>query len=405
MAQSNSLLSQFFQEAVDLLTDAEEILLELEQYGEDQEKVRSLFRLFHTLKGNANMVGEEAISTVTHSLETELDRVRSGKAEMDPDLLQYSFEVIDVLNAIAREENSKDYLEQLEELTDRLHSSGEAGNARQAASPQEAGNARAAATDSIENANPADSTRQVDQRQGDQQGRDIPLMSFVGAQIPSSGGVKEPSFSLWKNLLRHFYRFRDLYDKIQREDGDQYELLMDLGMVSIELRSEAGELSEVIHKETVYLEKLVATFAREEILYNEISYEILDVLLGDINRGIWEELFLNGALVYKKIVTMEDLNQFGEKLKDDRKLWILDLAFKSSNLRRSNDFFAGIAKLNRSLKVPFIFISSKTEYYRKATALLDDALEGFPRVAGDIEEGVKFYLAREDRDGKKGSDS
>jgi ABC-type molybdate transport system ATPase subunit len=103
--------------------------------------------------------------------------------------------------------------------------------------------------------------------------------------------------------------------------------------------------------------------------------------------------------MYRKIINMDELKGLEEQLSDDRKLWVLDLVFDSSDMRRSNDFFAGIARLNKSLKVPFIFISSKTDYYRKATALLDGVLEGFPRVAGDIEEGVKFYLEREDRNG------
>jgi len=372
MSEHGTLLSQFFQEALDLLAEAEEGILELEQYGKNDERVRSLFRTFHTLKGNSNMVGEGEISTVTHALESEYDKVRSGKRELDSALLQLSFEVIDVLTAIAQEGASTDYLDNLRELSERLQAGGlveEAGKV----SPSRAREAGA-----------------------DQPGATEDHRALSGTAMPSPEEARRTSFSLWIGMLRHFYRVRDIYDSIRKGEGELFEQLMDLGMESIELRSESEKLPEAVSRPAAYLEKCAATFAREEIPYNEISYELLDMLLKDINRGIWQELFLSGALVYKKIVTMEELGQLEKQLRDDRKLWIIDLAFSSSNIRRSNDFFTKMAELNKKIEVPFIFISSHSGYYRKATALLDLTLGGFPRVAKDIEEGVKLYLAREE---------
>src|SRR6056297_2146322 len=114
MGQDTSLRAQFFQEALDILSNAEEIVLQLEQHGTDQEQVHSLFRLFHTLKGNSNMVGEEEINALTHVLESEYDQVRTGKRLLDENLLQLTFEVIDTLTAIAQEGDSRDYIQQLQ---------------------------------------------------------------------------------------------------------------------------------------------------------------------------------------------------------------------------------------------------------------------------------------------------
>src|SRR6056297_2273483 len=114
MAEDTSLQSQFFQESLDILSNAEEIVLHLEQHGFDQEQVHSLFRLFHTLKGNSNMVGEEEINSLTHALESEFDQVRTGKRALNENLLQLTFEVIDTLTAVAQEGDSQDYIQQMQ---------------------------------------------------------------------------------------------------------------------------------------------------------------------------------------------------------------------------------------------------------------------------------------------------
>src|SRR6056297_1659509 len=136
MGQDTSLLAQFFQEALDILSNAEEIVLQLEQHGTDQEQVHSLFRLFHTLKGNSNMVGEEEINALTHALESEYDQVRTGKRALDEDLLQLTFEVIDTLTAVAQEGNSQDYIQPMQAKAQELKTIS-ASAAAETAPPQE----------------------------------------------------------------------------------------------------------------------------------------------------------------------------------------------------------------------------------------------------------------------------
>src|SRR6056297_845409 len=120
MGQDTSLRAQFFQEALDILSNAEEIVLQLEQHGTDQEQVHSLFRLLHTLQGNSNIVGEEEINALTHALESEYDQVRTGKRALDENLLQLTFEVIDTLTAVAQEGDSQDYIQQMQAKAQKL---------------------------------------------------------------------------------------------------------------------------------------------------------------------------------------------------------------------------------------------------------------------------------------------
>jgi two-component system, chemotaxis family, sensor kinase CheA len=77
----------FVQEADDLLTQIEEIALDLRGRAEGGEAVNHLFRAFHTIKGSGAMFGFEAIAEFTHHVETTLDQVRTGSLHLTPELL------------------------------------------------------------------------------------------------------------------------------------------------------------------------------------------------------------------------------------------------------------------------------------------------------------------------------
>ncbi|MBN1242397.1 MAG: chemotaxis protein CheA [Spirochaetales bacterium] len=72
----------FREEAEELLTGLEGILLELETKPGDQELLNAAFRAVHTVKGSAGMFGFEAIGRFAHDLENIMDRIRSGSLPM-----------------------------------------------------------------------------------------------------------------------------------------------------------------------------------------------------------------------------------------------------------------------------------------------------------------------------------
>src|SRR5262249_19965411 len=72
------LLQVFFDEASELLADAEEALVQLEKTPKDGELLNRIFRCVHTLKGNSAMLGFSEISHFTHALEDLLDQLRKG---------------------------------------------------------------------------------------------------------------------------------------------------------------------------------------------------------------------------------------------------------------------------------------------------------------------------------------
>ncbi len=395
MAEDTSLQTQFFQEALDILSNAEEIVLQLEQHGSDQDQVHSLFRLFHTLKGNSNMVGEEEINLLTHALESEYDQVRNGKRRLEDSLLQLTFEVIDILNAAAQEGDSSDYVPQMQNLVRQLSETSRGGPAPEGPAPEEVEASKATETIELDQEKSPEPSRQVAEKEGP-----VEEKSSAASRVPASQPENQIGFSTWKPVIRSFYRCEERAQKLKSSKQDLPELLMDLGMEAIDLRSNTDEMNNsavsLISQIAVYLEKFTATLAREQFPYNDISYELLFVLCEDFKKALWKQLYFTGALAYKKIATMEELNRIEEEVPEGDKLWIIDLAFASSNSTRSSDFFSRMIQIKRSIHVPLVYISPLSHYYRKAADLLDQALGGFTRIAATIEDGVKMYILSEE---------
>ena len=87
----------FFQECDELLGDLEAGLLKIETGNTDPELVNAVFRAVHSVKGGAGAFGLEALVRYAHVFETLLDRVRSGKTDLTPELLKVLLRAADVL--------------------------------------------------------------------------------------------------------------------------------------------------------------------------------------------------------------------------------------------------------------------------------------------------------------------
>jgi two-component system chemotaxis sensor kinase CheA len=74
-------------------------LLELERGEGGAEPVGAIFRSVHTIKGMSATMGYGPVASLSHELETLLDRVRQGKRVIDPPLMDLLFRSADVLEA------------------------------------------------------------------------------------------------------------------------------------------------------------------------------------------------------------------------------------------------------------------------------------------------------------------
>jgi two-component system chemotaxis sensor kinase CheA len=77
----------FAQEATVRLDHLDQLLLQLEQTGEDETLIRSVFRELHTLKGSSAVAGLTDVSRLAHELEEIVEDLRAGRCVVTPDLI------------------------------------------------------------------------------------------------------------------------------------------------------------------------------------------------------------------------------------------------------------------------------------------------------------------------------
>jgi two-component system chemotaxis sensor kinase CheA len=81
--ENRELLGEFFGEAVEHLQQIEASLLALEQEPDNPEALNSIFRSFHTIKGNAGFLGLVPMQALAHEVESLLDLARNNKLRLN----------------------------------------------------------------------------------------------------------------------------------------------------------------------------------------------------------------------------------------------------------------------------------------------------------------------------------
>ncbi|HMJ58904.1 MAG TPA: chemotaxis protein CheA [Gemmatimonadales bacterium] len=94
------LLQTFLTEAGEHLRTLEESLVALEARPDDAELLNGIFRVAHSLKGDALMVGFPRIAEFAHGLEDLLERLRDGALAVDADVVSLLLRAVDVLRAL-----------------------------------------------------------------------------------------------------------------------------------------------------------------------------------------------------------------------------------------------------------------------------------------------------------------
>lgn len=100
------LLNIFVTESSDIIMQLEDDVLELENNPSDPDLINSIFRAFHTVKGNAGMLGLDELKEFTHEIESFFLKVRKGEIEPNEDIITIILESVDIL---------KEFIETIEE--------------------------------------------------------------------------------------------------------------------------------------------------------------------------------------------------------------------------------------------------------------------------------------------------
>ncbi|MDR0621766.1 MAG: chemotaxis protein CheW [Deltaproteobacteria bacterium] len=93
-AMDESMAEEFFVEISNILNEASEEIFQLEKDPENIKRVNTIFRYFHSIKGNFIMTGFTNVGTFVHELETVLDRMREKELKVDKEVIDLLLDAI-----------------------------------------------------------------------------------------------------------------------------------------------------------------------------------------------------------------------------------------------------------------------------------------------------------------------
>ncbi len=92
----------FFEESQEHLDEMEQLLLALDVAEPDAEMLNSIFRAAHSIKGGSGIFGFDALASVTHIMESLLDKIRQGKMAITAEMVDLFLVSVDQLKEILR---------------------------------------------------------------------------------------------------------------------------------------------------------------------------------------------------------------------------------------------------------------------------------------------------------------
>lgn len=96
----NQFHTVFFEESQEHLDEMEQLLLELDVTEPDAEMLNSIFRAAHSIKGGSGIFGFDALASVTHIMESLLDKIRQGKMVITREMVDLFLRSVDQLKEI-----------------------------------------------------------------------------------------------------------------------------------------------------------------------------------------------------------------------------------------------------------------------------------------------------------------
>jgi two-component system chemotaxis sensor kinase CheA len=95
--QRDVILKNFLLESEEGLRLMEQSILELELHPGGSEPIQSIFRVVHTMKGNASLLEIEGLLAFTHTAEDLLDQLRNGELSVTPEIITLLLDLVDAL--------------------------------------------------------------------------------------------------------------------------------------------------------------------------------------------------------------------------------------------------------------------------------------------------------------------
>ncbi|MBN2814501.1 MAG: chemotaxis protein CheA [Bacteroidales bacterium] len=93
----DDIVKGFIEEVKELLLQLEDDLITLENNPHNPEIVNNIFRVMHTLKGSAGMVGYKNIQDLTHGFESTYEQIREGNLQVDSEIIDITLKAKDLI--------------------------------------------------------------------------------------------------------------------------------------------------------------------------------------------------------------------------------------------------------------------------------------------------------------------
>ncbi len=97
----------FFQESAEALDTMEQTLLQITDGSVEKEQIDTIFRVAHSIKGGSATFGFTGIASFTHTIETLLDLVRTGRIGITPNEMDLLLRSVDVMREMLSAEQHK----------------------------------------------------------------------------------------------------------------------------------------------------------------------------------------------------------------------------------------------------------------------------------------------------------
>ncbi len=91
------ILHEFLSESQEGLDQLDLDFISLEQNPNSLDRLASVFRIIHTIKGTSGLLGFPVLERIAHSGENLLERVRSSQGELEPDVAGLLLEMVDAV--------------------------------------------------------------------------------------------------------------------------------------------------------------------------------------------------------------------------------------------------------------------------------------------------------------------
>jgi len=127
-------LQVFLAEVDEILADTEENLVALEK-SPDISVIQEVFRAMHTIKGGAATLGFQDGVEVTHTMESIMEKVRSGEQEITSEMVDILFMVLDWLKAWRISLEDQTQTPSIEGVMDRIRRFASEGNVQGRSTP------------------------------------------------------------------------------------------------------------------------------------------------------------------------------------------------------------------------------------------------------------------------------